>query len=53
MEKCNLPLTGKQCVDRIITEKVGFDIKRFIVFTLLALGDCFNQQPTPISSGTE
>jgi len=32
MEKCNLPLTGKQCVDRIITEKVGFDIKRFIVF---------------------
>lgn len=37
MEKCNLPLTGKQCVDRIITEKAVFDVDKNTGLTLIEL----------------
>lgn len=37
MEKCTLPLTGKQCVNRIITEKGVFDVDKKNGLTLIEL----------------
>ncbi|WP_432214892.1 CoA-transferase, partial [Salmonella enterica] len=37
MEKCTLPLTGKLCVNRIITEKGVFDVDKKNGLTLIEL----------------
>lgn len=39
LDKCTLPLTGKQCVDRVITEKAVFDVTpESLVLTEVAEG---------------
>ncbi|KAL5021128.1 hypothetical protein ScPMuIL_000283 [Solemya velum] len=40
LDKCNLPLTGKQCVNMIITDKCVFDIdpKKGLILSELAEG---------------
>ncbi|XP_062047019.1 succinyl-CoA:3-ketoacid coenzyme A transferase 2, mitochondrial [Lepus europaeus] len=37
LDKCSMPLTGKQCVDRIITEKAVFDVHKKRGLTLIEL----------------
>ncbi|RZC32403.1 succinyl-CoA:3-ketoacid coenzyme A transferase 1, mitochondrial, partial [Asbolus verrucosus] len=39
MEKCNLPLTGKQCVDLIITEKAVFEVDHCKGLKLVEIAD--------------
>ncbi|XP_063817549.1 succinyl-CoA:3-ketoacid coenzyme A transferase 1, mitochondrial isoform X2 [Pseudophryne corroboree] len=39
LDQCNLPLTGKQCVDRIITEKAVFDVDKKNGLTLIEVGE--------------
>ncbi|XP_068127914.1 succinyl-CoA:3-ketoacid coenzyme A transferase 1, mitochondrial [Hyperolius riggenbachi] len=39
LDQCSLPLTGIQCVDRIITEKAVFDVDKNNGLTLIEVGE--------------
>lgn len=39
LENCSLPLTGKQCVDMIITEKAVFNVDSETGLTLTEIAD--------------
>ncbi|RXN26974.1 complement component C7 [Labeo rohita] len=53
LEKCTLPLTGKQCVDRIITEKAVFDVDKNKGLTLIEIWEGLTPDDIRACTGTE
>ncbi|XP_035235955.1 3-oxoacid CoA transferase 1a [Anguilla anguilla] len=53
LEKCNLPLTGKQCVDRIITEKAVFDVDQSKGLTLIEVWEGLTPDDIKKCTGTD
>uniref|UniRef100_A0A5F9CGS1 Succinyl-CoA:3-ketoacid-coenzyme A transferase n=1 Tax=Oryctolagus cuniculus TaxID=9986 RepID=A0A5F9CGS1_RABIT len=53
MEKCTLPLTGKQCVNRIITEKAVFDVDKKKGLTLIELWEGLTVEDIQKSTGCD
>lgn len=53
MEKCTLPLTGKQCVNRIITEKGVFDVDKKNGLTLIELWEGLTVDDIKKSTGCD
>ncbi|XP_032193391.1 succinyl-CoA:3-ketoacid coenzyme A transferase 1, mitochondrial isoform X2 [Mustela erminea] len=53
MEKCTLPLTGKQCVNRIITEKAVFDVDSKKGLTLIELWEGLTVDDIKKSTGCD
>uniref|UniRef100_A0A8C2EZW6 Succinyl-CoA:3-ketoacid-coenzyme A transferase n=1 Tax=Cyprinus carpio TaxID=7962 RepID=A0A8C2EZW6_CYPCA len=53
LEKCTLPLTGKQCVDRIITEKAVFDVDKNKGLTLIEIWEGLTPDDIKACTGTE
>ncbi|XP_039614555.1 3-oxoacid CoA transferase 1a [Polypterus senegalus] len=53
LEKCNLPLTGKQCVDRIITEKAVFDVDKDKGLTLIEISEGLNVEEIKRCTGAD
>ena len=52
VEKCTMPLTGKRCVDRIITEKAVFDVHKKTGLTLIELWDGLTVEDIKKSTGS-
>uniref|UniRef100_A0A8C6CXI4 3-oxoacid CoA-transferase n=1 Tax=Moschus moschiferus TaxID=68415 RepID=A0A8C6CXI4_MOSMO len=52
VEKCTMPLTGKRCVDRIITEKAVFDVHKKTGLTLTELWDGLTVEDIEKSTGS-
>ncbi|KAI1904941.1 hypothetical protein AGOR_G00010860 [Albula goreensis] len=53
LETCNLPLTGKQCVDRIITEKAVFDVDKSKGLTLIEVWEGLTPDDIRACTGTK
>uniref|UniRef100_H3CHS4 Succinyl-CoA:3-ketoacid-coenzyme A transferase n=1 Tax=Tetraodon nigroviridis TaxID=99883 RepID=H3CHS4_TETNG len=53
LDKCSLPLTGKQCVDRIITEKAVFDVHQTKGLTLIELWEGLTPEDIKACTGAE
>ncbi|KAI4879683.1 hypothetical protein NFI96_032017 [Prochilodus magdalenae] len=53
LEECTLPLTGKQCVDRIITEKAVFDIDKTRGLTLIEIWEGLTPDDIRACTGTD
>uniref|UniRef100_A0A8C5GAB3 Succinyl-CoA:3-ketoacid-coenzyme A transferase n=1 Tax=Gouania willdenowi TaxID=441366 RepID=A0A8C5GAB3_GOUWI len=53
LEKCGLPLTGKQCVDRIITEKAVFDVDKTRGLTLIEIWEGLSPEDIKACTGTD
>ncbi|XP_074667876.1 succinyl-CoA:3-ketoacid coenzyme A transferase 1, mitochondrial [Strix aluco] len=53
LEKCNLPLTGKQCVNRIITEKAVFDVDKKKGLTLVEVWEGLTVDDIKKSTGCD
>ncbi|KAB1268692.1 Succinyl-CoA:3-ketoacid coenzyme A transferase 1; mitochondrial [Camelus dromedarius] len=52
LEKCTMPLTGKRCVDRIITEKAVFHVHKKRGLTLIELWDSLMVEDIQRSTGS-
>eukprot|EP00064_Thunnus_orientalis_P005583 superscaffoldBa00000553_g5597 len=52
LDKCSLPLTGKQCVDRIITEKAVFDVDKTKGLTLIEVWEGLTPEDIKACTGT-
>uniref|UniRef100_A0AAQ5ZT65 Succinyl-CoA:3-ketoacid-coenzyme A transferase n=1 Tax=Amphiprion ocellaris TaxID=80972 RepID=A0AAQ5ZT65_AMPOC len=53
LDKCKLPLTGKQCVDRIITEKAVFDVDKTKGLTLIEIWEGLTPEDIKACTGTD
>ncbi|KAI4872846.1 hypothetical protein NFI96_030923 [Prochilodus magdalenae] len=53
LEKCALPLTGKGCVDRIITEKAVFDVDKNKGLTLIEVWEGLTPDDIRKCTGTD
>merc|ERR1712083_361605 len=53
LENCSLPLTGKQCVDMIITEMGVFEVDKEKGMTLTEIGEGFSVEDVKAATGCE
>ena len=51
LTECTLPLTGKNCVDMIITEKAVFSVEKDVGITLMELAPDVHMEELVASTG--